>query len=52
MPYQTPPTIIPARKTVGVTSEQDDQVAAITATLATHMRKRTDEFRIVNIQSH
>ena len=52
MPYQTPPTIIPARKTVGATSEQDDQVAAITATLATHMRKRTDEFRIVNIQSH
>jgi len=52
MPYQAP-TASPARKTVGSTSvEQDDQVAAITATLAAHMGKRPDEFRIVNIQTH
>ena len=30
---------------------QDDQVAAITASLAAHMGKRPDEFRIANIQS-
>ena len=51
MPYQTPPAT-PARNNAGSTSGQDDQVAAITATLAAHMRKRPDEFRIVNIQTH
>ena len=33
-------------------SGHDDEVAAITATLAAHMGKRPDEFRILNIQSH
>ncbi len=53
MPYQAP-TTTPARKTVvrSTAAEQDDQVAAITATLAAHMGKRPDEFRIVNIQVH
>ena len=51
MPYQTPPATAP-RKTAGITSGQDDQVAAITATLAAHMGKRPDEFRIVNIKTH
>ncbi len=51
IPYKAPPPA-PARKPVGNLSGQDDQVAAITATLAAHMGKRPDEFRIVNIQSH
>ena len=51
MPYQTPPAT-PARNNAGITSGQDDQVAAITATLAAHMGKRPDEFRIVNIKTH
>ena len=53
MPYQEPISV-PMRKTVGrtTTAEQDDQVAAITSTLAAHMGKRPDEFRIVNIQTH
>ncbi len=52
MPYQTPPATV-ARKTAGNSpQEQDDQVAAITATLAAHMGKRPDEFRVVNIQAH
>jgi sodium pump decarboxylase gamma subunit len=51
IPYEAPPTP-PARK-VSASSplEQDDQVAAITASLAAHIGKRPDEFRIVNIQS-
>ena len=54
MPYQAPPIGAPARNTIGrsTAAEQDDQVAAITATLAAHMGKRPDEFRIVNIQMH
>ena len=51
MPYQTPPAT-PVRNNAGIRSGQDDQVAAITATLAAHMGKRPDEFRIVNIQTH
>ena len=50
IPYQASP-VGPARKIVTSTPGQDDQVAAITASLATHMGKRPDEFRIVNIQS-
>ncbi len=52
LPYKTPPAP-PARKTAtsNAAPEQDDQVAAITASLAAHMGKRPDEFRIVNIQS-
>ena len=50
IPYEAPPP--PARK-VSASSPpgQDDQVAAITASLAAHMGKRPDEFRIINIQS-
>ena len=52
VPYK-PPTVPPARAvSVGNSTGQDDQVAAITATLAAHMQKRPDEFRIVNIQTH
>ena len=50
MPYQAP-IVAPVRKTVGSpAAEEDDQVAAITATLAAHMGKRPEEFRVVNIQ--
>jgi sodium pump decarboxylase gamma subunit len=50
MPYKAPPA--PVTKPVAASaSGQDDQVAVITATLAAHMGKRPDEFRIVNIQS-
>ena len=53
MPYEEPPAI-PARKRASsfAAPEQDNEVAAITATLAAHMGKRPDEFRILNIQSH
>ena len=53
MPYEEPPTS-PVRKMASSSAapRQHDEVAAITATLAAHMGKRTDEFRIVNIQSH
>jgi len=51
MPYQALPAA-PARKIVLSALGQDDQVAAITASLAAHMGKRPDEFRIINIQSH
>ena len=51
IPYKAPLTP-PARKVASSAApEQDDQIAAITASLAAHMRKRPDEFRIVNIQS-
>ena len=51
IPYKAPPTP-PARKVASSSAlEQDDQIAAITASLAGHMKKRPDEFRIVNIQS-
>jgi len=51
IPYEAPPT--PSARKVSASSlpEQDDQVAAITASLAAHIGKRPDEFRIVNIQS-
>ena len=53
IPYEENPAS-PARKRASspTTSGQDDEVAAITATLAAHMGKRSDEFRILNIQSH
>ena len=50
IPYQAAP-VAPTRKIVTSAAGQDDQVAAITASLAAHMGKRPDEFRIVNIQS-
>lgn len=48
MPYKAP---APPAKSVSAAGSSDDQVAAITATLASHMEKRPDEFRIINIQS-
>ncbi len=53
IPYEAPAE--PPARAISVgnsTTEEDDQVAAITATLAAHMGKRPDEFRIVNIQTH
>ena len=51
LPYQVP-AAAPARKgSASSPSGQDDQVAAITASLATHIGKRPDQFRVVNIQS-
>ena len=50
IPYQAS-SVAPTRKIVTSTAGQDDQVAAITASLAAHMGKSPDEFRIVNIQS-
>ena len=50
IPYEEP---APSQKVpVGGSSGHDDEIAAITATLAAHMGKRPDEFRILNIQSH
>ena len=53
IPYTAPPPATPARKVASRAAppEQDDQIAAITASLAKHIGKRPDEFRIVNIQS-
>lgn len=49
IPYEEP--AVSQKVSTGSPSGQDDQVAVITATLAAHMGKRPDEFRIVNIQS-
>jgi sodium pump decarboxylase gamma subunit len=50
VPYQAPPAKAPRRQPASsANGEQDDHVAAITATLAMHMKKSPDEFRIVNI---
>ncbi len=53
MPYQELPAG-PGRKTASssAASGQDDEVAAITASLAAHMGKRPDELRILNIQPY
>ena len=52
VPYKAP-TVPPARAvSVGNSAGEADQVAAITATLAAHIGKRPDEFRIINIQKH
>tara|TARA_Y100001960_G_C14346900_1_gene667583 strand:- start:276 stop:548 length:273 start_codon:yes stop_codon:yes gene_type:complete len=54
MPYKATPSV-PLARAVSVANSstgEDDQIAAITATLAAHMRKRPDEFRIANIQTH
>lgn len=48
IPYKAPPP--KARpSSPSASGNQDDHVAAITATLAMHMGKSPDEFRIVNI---
>lgn len=50
IPYKTPPIATARPQTaVSASGEQDDHVAAITATLAMHMGKSPSEFRIVNI---
>ena len=50
MPYKAPPPAPPRRQAAASASgDQDDHVAAITATLAMHMRKSPNDFRIVNI---
>ena len=54
MPYKAAPSGPRARAVSAANSStgEDDQVAAITATLAAHIGKRPDEFRIANIQLH
>ena len=50
IPYKEP---APSQKVpVSISCGHDDQVAAITATLAAHMGKKPGEFRILKIQSH
>ena len=50
MPYKAPPPSPPRRQAAASASgDQDDHVAAITATLAMHMGKSPNDFRIVNI---
>jgi len=50
IPYEAPTSLPSKQKTTSsVNSEQDDHVAAITATLAMHMGKSPKEFKIVNI---
>ena len=48
MPYKAPPPA-PPRQKIAASGDQDDHVAAITATLAIHMGKSPNDFRIVNI---
>jgi sodium pump decarboxylase gamma subunit len=48
MPYKAPPPAPPRHKTSS-SGDQDDHVAAITATLAMHMGKSPNDFRITNI---
>ena len=50
IPYESPTSLSKIHKTTSsLSSEQDDHVAAITATLAMHMGKSPKEFKIVNI---
>ncbi len=50
MPYKAPPPAPSRSRTAAsASSNQDDHVAAITATLAMHMGKSPNEFRITNI---
>lgn len=50
MPYKAPPPAPSRSRTAASASgNQDDHVAAITATLAMHMGKSPNEFRITNI---
>ena len=48
IPYEAPPPALQRQKTVA-SGDQDDHVAAITATLAMHMGKSPNDFRITNI---
>ena len=50
MPYKAPPPAPSRSRTAAsASSNQDYHVAAITATLAMHMGKSPNEFRITNI---
>ena len=50
VPYEAPPPEAPHRQPASAPSASgDDHVAVITATLAMHLGKSPDEFRIVNI---
>ena len=52
IPYVAPPAAPQRHQTASpVSSEQDEHVAAITATLAMHLRKSPNEFQIVNISN-
>ena len=52
-PYEEPSANPEKKRASSPTAPgQDDEVAAITATLAAHMGKRPEEIRILNIQSH
>jgi len=48
MPYKAPPPA-PTRHKTAASGDHDDHVAAITATLAMHMGKSPNDFRITNI---
>ena len=53
MPYEEPSANQERQRASSHTAPgQDDEVAAITATLAAHIGKRPDELRILNIHSH
>ena len=50
IPYEAPPPAPAGRRTASAAAGgDDDHVAVITATLAMHLGKSPDEFRIVNI---
>jgi sodium pump decarboxylase gamma subunit len=49
IPYEALTSLPSKQKTISSSSEQDDHVAAITATLAMHMGKSPKEFKIVSI---
>ena len=48
IPYEAPPPA-PQRQKAVASGDQDDHVAAITATIAMHMGKSPNDFRITNI---
>ena len=48
MPYKAPPPAPPRHK-IAASGDHDHHVAAITATLAMHMGKSPNDFRITNI---
>jgi sodium pump decarboxylase gamma subunit len=52
IPYVAPPQAPARHKTAtSASGDQDEHVAAITATLAMHLGKSPDQFRIVNISN-
>jgi hypothetical protein len=49
VPYEAPPPKARRQPASAPSASGDDHVAVITATLAMHLGKSPDEFRIVNI---